>query len=96
MVDTSGEWREERLFVLREIDRLEREGKERTVDLALLRTRVEEKAGKAEFDVHQAHEKIRALERSRSSIKLKLWATSAAASFLGVVVIELLRMVLKH
>lgn len=91
-VDTSGEWREERLFVLREIERLDRSSNERAAEMAIYRDRVE---GKQKQDIDQAHAKIRTLQQSKINANLKVWATSAAASFLGILVIELLRIVLK-
>lgn len=91
MVETSGEWREERFYVLRTLERLESELKEKTEHIA----KHEDREEKYTKDLNEAHARIRALQSSVKTARLKSWAATAAASFLGVVVIELLKSYLK-
>lgn len=91
MVETSGEWREERFYVLRTLDRLEDELKRNNAQLAVHSDR----EVKSKEDLNVAHARIRSLQGSAKTARLKSWAATAAASFLGVVVIELMRHILK-
>jgi len=91
MVETSGEWREERLYVLRTLDRIEVELKQKTAQLAVHGDREE----KSKQDLNEAHARIRALQGAARTARLKSWAANSAAAFLGVVVVELLRFILK-
>jgi hypothetical protein len=56
--------------------------------VALLQKQQRKQKRRAKKQIDAAHAKIRALQ----AWKWKAWAASAAASFLGVVVIELLRL----
>jgi hypothetical protein len=91
MVETSREWREERLYVLRTLDRIEVELKQKTAQLAVHGDREE----KSKQDLNEAHARIRALQSTARTARLKSWGATAVASFLGVIVIELLRHILK-
>jgi VIT1/CCC1 family predicted Fe2+/Mn2+ transporter len=91
MVETSGEWREERFYVLRTLDRLEGELKEKTKEIA----KQEDRDEKRRLDMNEAHARIRGLQSAAKTARLKSWAATGAASFLGVVVIELMRFILK-
>ena len=91
MVETSGEWREERFYVLRTLDRLESESKQKTAEIA----KHEDREERQRKDLNEAHARIRSLQASAKNARLKSWAANGAAAFLGVVVIELLRFILK-
>lgn len=91
MVETSGEWREERLYVLRTLERLEYESKQKIEQIA----KHEDREEKYRKDLNEAHTRIRALQASIRTARVKSWAATAAASFLGVVVIELMKNLLK-
>lgn len=91
MVETSGEWREERFYVLRTLERLEGELKEKSEHIA----KHEDREQRYIKDLNEAHTRIRALQSSVKSARVKSWAATAAASFLGVVLIELLKSFLK-
>lgn len=82
MPETSGEWREERFYVLRTLDRLERELKEKTEHIAVGADR-EEKQRK---DLNEAHTRIRELQTKARMAWWKTWAP-----VIGLIVIELLK-----
>jgi flagellar motility protein MotE (MotC chaperone) len=86
------DWTEARLYIQAELGRLSEELRKVSAELAIAR---EKQEGKQKQDLDKAHEKIRALEKKASAAKLKQWAASAAASFLAVVVIELLKRLLR-
>ena len=90
MVETSGEWREERLWVLRELERLSAAVEQKAAELAVHEDREE----KQKVDINQAHAKIRSLENSKRQAQLKVWIFSGAASGLMVIVVELLKLLL--
>ena len=92
MIETSGEWREERLYVLRELERLDGDVREQNAAAAVLKASDEKK----QLDLNQAHARIRSLQSVNKMARLKVWATAGAASFLGVVVIELLKILWKR
>lgn len=87
-IQTSGEWREERLYVLRTIDAMQEELRSQSVAAAILSAT---KMAKAQKDIGQAHDKIRELEKSRSALRLKNWIMTAVLSFLVTVLFELLK-----
>jgi hypothetical protein len=90
MVETSGEWREERLWVHKELERLSVAVEQKAAELAVHEDREE----KQKTDINQAHAKIRSLEAGKRQAQLKLWISSGAASGLMVLVIELVKMLL--
>jgi hypothetical protein len=85
MADTSGEWREERLWVLRELERLNTSLERKTYEIA----QHEEREERERRDIHQAHHKIRMLETSKESLNVRVWIASCTAAFLGAALIEL-------
>lgn len=91
MAETSGEWREERFYVLRTLERLEGELNKKTEAIA----KHEDREEKYRKDLNEAHSRIRALQATVKSARVKSWAATAAATFLGVVVIELLKTFVK-
>ena len=90
-VESSGEWREERIWVLNEIERINLELTSKTAELAVCRDH-EERHLK---DIHAAHARIRELQAVVRTARLKSWAATSVAAFLGVVVIELMKHILK-
>lgn len=80
------------MFVLRELGRLDREVREQNAAAAVLKASDEKK----QLDLNQAHARIRGLQSVNKWARLKVWATAGAASFLGVLVIELLKILLKR
>jgi hypothetical protein len=91
-IQTSGEWKEERLFVLHELDRINEENKILRTKVAVLENKID---GKGKQDMDQAHRKIRDLEAKVKNARLKTWAAISAASFLATVVLQLVRYVLR-
>jgi hypothetical protein len=96
--ETSGEWREERLFVLRAIDDLKAEQRRQIESEAVMRQTV---VSKAEKDINAAHSRIRVLEdaskeQSKQSgiLTIKNWVMAAVLSAGGVVTFELIKWVL--
>lgn len=85
MVETSGEWREERLWVLKELERLNNSLERKTYEIA----QHEEREERERRDIHQAHHKIRMLEASKTSLNIRIWIASCTAAFLGAALIEL-------
>lgn len=86
--ETSGEWREERLFVLRAIDELKAEQRRQIEADAVMRQATAVKAAK---DIDCAHDKIRALEGTGMHLQIKVWVMGAALSTAGVVLFEVLK-----
>lgn len=86
------EWQESRLYVFKELERLTQEIRLLNEAEAVRRNRDEERAR----DIHEAHERIRDLRGKETTARTKQWALSGAATFLGIVVIELLKLLLKH
>lgn len=91
MIETSGEWREERLWVLKEIERLNEESKHKTEQIAIH----EDRESRYRKDLNEAHARIRDLQSSVRTARVKSWAATAAASFLAVIVIELVKFIVK-
>jgi hypothetical protein len=76
---TSGEWDQERLYVLRTLDDLKAEQK-RLGDLAAAeRAAVLEKQTR---DIKAAHDKIRDLQNSKTVLKTKTWLLGGALAVL--------------
>lgn len=87
MTETSGEWREERLYVLRTIERLETAVQGQAGEIAVYRDR-EQKHIK---DLNEAHARIRTLQTSAARAWWKIWAP-----VIGVIALELVRFALTH
>jgi hypothetical protein len=95
---TATEWREERLYVLNMIEDLKMEQRRQLEAQAVTRATIEEKAQR---DIDQAHNKIRALETSAaatvtedSHLKIKNWIMTGVLSAGAAVVYEVLKWVL--
>lgn len=69
-METSGEWREERLWVMRSIERIDKEREQTREELAVVKDKVE---GQQKKSLDQAHAKIRELEASKNA-RLRQWA----------------------
>jgi hypothetical protein len=81
-------WLEERLFVLRTLEDLKAEQRRQSEAVAGERASVIEKGSR---DIRAAHEKIRALEKSGNTLRLKNWIMTLALGGAGAVVIEFLK-----
>lgn len=81
---TSGEWREERLYVLKSIEELKAEQRRQIEAEAILHHTT---AVKAQKDIRAAHDKIRALE----GVQLKNWILTAALSCAAAVLFEIVK-----
>lgn len=82
--ETSGEWREERLYVLKSLEELKAEQRRQIEAEAVMRQTT---AVKAEKDIKAAHDKIRALEGT----ELKNWILTAALSCAVALLFEVVR-----
>jgi hypothetical protein len=90
--ETTGEWREERLYVLRAIEDLKAEQ----------RRQIEAEAGthhivavKAAKDIGAAHDKIRALESTGTILTIKNWVMATALTTItSVAIVELVKWIL--
>jgi hypothetical protein len=87
---SSGEWRAERLYVLKTIEDLKSEQRRMSESAAIERAGIIEKGVR---DIQQAHDKIRALENSAHLLALKNWVLAGVLSTVGVVTFELLKWV---
>ncbi len=93
-------WDQARLHVLVELERLDREIRDAGDRIAIVCDKIE---GKQKRDIDEAHNRIRALQSSARSLegsrkvaRIKHWATSACASFLALLVVELVKFILKN
>jgi hypothetical protein len=87
-IQTSGEWREERLYVMRTIEAMQEELRTQSIAAAVLR---ETQMAKAQKDINFAHDRIRTLESARSLLRMKNWIMTAVLSALVTVLFELLK-----
>jgi hypothetical protein len=85
---TTADWREERLWVLNTIEDLKTEQRRISEEAAVVRENVSKKLKK---DVWEAHEKIRALELSRATLRLKNWLMTLALSAAGAIAFEVIK-----
>lgn len=90
---TSGDWREERLYVLKTIEDLKAEQR-RLSEAAAIAHEVVEK--KAQHDIREAHDKIRVsegkiktLQDDRVMLRLKVWIMTVTLSAGAAVLYEL-------
>jgi hypothetical protein len=86
--DQHGDWRAERMYVLRTLDDVKTEQRRQAEVAAAERAALLEKAAR---DIAAAHDKIRRLEREGSSQQIKLWIASAALSGAFVVLFEVVK-----
>jgi len=90
--ETTGEWREERLFVLRAIEDLREEQRRQIEAEAVNHQAVAIKAAK---DIKAAHDKIRALENSGTVLTIKNWVMATVLTTVSsVAIVELVKLVL--
>lgn len=96
--ESSGDWREERLYVLKTLEDLKDEQRRQIADEAFLRQGL---VAKAEKDINEAHRRIRALEDSAkeeskegSILTIKNWVMAAMLSAAGAVIFELIKWVI--
>jgi uncharacterized protein YggE len=87
-VATSGQWNEERLYVLQTLEDLKKEAREEAMAAAVERAGV---IAKAEKDIANAHIKIRKLEGAHSWQRTKLYITTAVLSVVGAIAFELFK-----
>ena len=88
MIETSGEWREERLYVLQTIQDLKEDLRKQSEAAAVERASVIEKGVR---DIKEAHIKIRVLETTDQRLKLKNWIMTGALSATAAVIFELFK-----
>lgn len=91
-IESKGAWFEERLYVLRTLEDLKAEQKRQSEAAAADRASLIEKGAR---DIKAAHDKIRALEHSGSTLRLKNWIMALALSGAGAVVFEVVKQLLK-
>jgi hypothetical protein len=87
-VDTSGEWRDERLYVLKTLEAMQREQRRQADQAAILS---QTQMVKANQDIQAAHNKIRILESAGSTLKIKNWIMTAVLSGLVTMLYELVK-----
>ena len=90
--ESSGEWREERMYVLRAIEDLRAEQRRQIESEAVMRQTV---VAKAEKDINRAHDRLRVLESSQGIMTIKNWVLAGVLSAGGVVLFELVKWVLE-
>jgi hypothetical protein len=84
-IETSGSWLEERLYVMRTLEDLKQEQRRQSAAAAVTREAI---ADRAQRDIKAAHDKIRALESSGTSLRLKNWIMTIALSAVGALAFE--------
>jgi hypothetical protein len=87
-IESSGEWKEERLFVLRALERIDAEQRRQIDAENMLQQTVAVKAAK---DIGAAHDKIRKLESEKSGLAIKNWVMAALIYGGGIALIELVK-----
>jgi hypothetical protein len=92
-VETSGEWRDERLYVLKTLEAVQLEQRRKAESDALL---IQGQMVKASQDIKAAHDKIRILESSGSVLKIKNWIMTALLSVIVMLAFELVKGYVRH
>jgi hypothetical protein len=87
-VETSGEWRDERLYVLKTLEAVQLEQRRKAESDALL---IQGQMVKASQDIKAAHDKIRTLESSGSTLKMKNWIMTAVLSVVAALLFEVVK-----
>jgi hypothetical protein len=87
-VETTGQWRDERLYILKSIEELQQEMRRQAQAEAVLK---QEQVGRSREDIQAAHDKIRHLETSAASMRMKNWIMTALLSFIGAGLFEAVR-----
>lgn len=91
--ETTGEWREERLYVLRAIEDLKAEQRRQIEAEAVTHNIV---AIKATRDISAAHQKIRVLENTGTVLTIKNWVMATVLTTASsVAIVELVKWVLR-
>jgi hypothetical protein len=85
---TTGQWNEERLWVLRTLDEVKAEQKRLAEAAAVDRSSLIEKGAR---DIKAAHDKIRALESSGVTLRLKNWLMMLALSGIVALAFEVVK-----
>jgi hypothetical protein len=88
---TTGAWSEERLWVLRTLDEVKAEQKRLAESAAVDRAALIEKGAR---DIKAAHDKIRALETTGTTLRLKNWLMTLVLSGIGAVAFEVVKALL--
>ncbi|MGH9780911.1 MAG: hypothetical protein ACRD33_03750 [Candidatus Acidiferrales bacterium] len=88
----TGEWLEERLYVLRTIERIEAEQMRLMLRAEAERTAIVEKGVR---DIRAAHDKIRALEKSGHALRMKNWIMTLALSGVAAIAFEVVKALLR-
>jgi hypothetical protein len=92
-VETSGEWRDERLYVLKTLEAVQQEQRRKAESDALL---IQGQMVKASQDIKAAHDKIRILESAGSTLKMKNWIMTALLSGIVTVLYEVVKGYVQH
>jgi hypothetical protein len=87
-VDTSGEWRDERMYVLKKLEEISQEQREQAKVAAVLSNA---DLVKAHTDIQRAYVRIRILEQTGSTLKIKNWIMTAVLSGLVTMLYELVK-----
>ncbi len=87
-VESSGQWNEERLWVLRTLEEIKAEQRRQAREAAADRASLLERAS---LDIRRAHDKIRALESADRTLRLKNWIMTVVLSCSGAVVFEVVK-----
>jgi hypothetical protein len=87
MIESSGEWRDERLWVLKTLEKLEDEQRREVESAALMSQGQLIKASK---DIQEAHIKIRALEKARRNLSIKYWIVTGVLSVATALLLKVL------
>jgi hypothetical protein len=87
-VESSGEWRDERLYVMKTLEAVQLEQRRKAESDAVF---IEGQMVKASQDIKAAHDKIRILESSGSALKIKNWIMTAALSVVAMLLFELVK-----
>ena len=87
-VESSGQWRDERLYVLKTLEDLQQEMRRQAQAEAVLK---QEQVGRSREDIQAAHVKIRHLEESAASLRMKNWIITASLSAIVTVIFEVVK-----
>jgi hypothetical protein len=87
-VETSGEWRDERLYVLKTLEEMRLEQRRQADSAAVLS---QSQMVKADRDIQAAHNKIRTLESAGSALKMKNWIMTSVFSVIVMLLFELVK-----
>jgi hypothetical protein len=86
--ESSGLWRDERLYVLKTLEEVRAEQRRQVESAAIMH---QEQMGRAKLDIQAAHDKIRNLENAGSTLKMKNWIITAVLSVLCALAFEVVK-----